>query len=88
MDGYGNETPYFPFGHPSRQAPSSGPAKRKKDVQHHSHIVLFGFCSNSFLYLQGGMTDHTTDGMDLVPQPWVSPMPFSNIFGQKHRHNG
>ena len=32
MDGYGNETPYFPFGHPSRQAPSSGPPKRKKEV--------------------------------------------------------
>lgn len=26
------------------------------------------------------MAEHTTDGMDLVPQPWVSPFP--NIFDQ------
>lgn len=37
MDGYNNETPYFPFGHPTRQAAASsssstGPAKRKKEV--------------------------------------------------------
>ncbi|XP_045030362.1 transcription factor 12 isoform X10 [Daphnia magna] len=78
VDGYGNETPYFPFGHPSRQAPSSGPAKRKKD---------------------GGMTDHTTDGMDLVPQPWygsenmefpqdspryTSPKPGGGLYGDSY----
>ncbi len=25
-----------------------------------------------FMFSQGGMAEHTTDGMDLVPQPWVS----------------
>ncbi|XP_046451450.1 transcription factor 12-like isoform X31 [Daphnia pulex] len=78
MDGYGNETPYFPFGHPSRQAPNSGPAKRKKE---------------------GGMTEHTTDGMDLVPQPWygsenmdfpqdspryTSPKPGGGLYGDSY----
>jgi len=33
MEGYNNEqAAYFPFGHPSRQASSSGPGKRKKEV--------------------------------------------------------
>ena len=72
MDGYGNETPYFPFGHPSRQAPNSGPAKRKKEVLSERWINERFAKIVDFLSLQGGMTEHTTDGMDLVPQPWVS----------------
>ena len=75
MDGYGNETPYFPFGHPSRQAPSSGPPKRKKEVPLSGQTFFFESCSNhAFLLSQGGMAEHTTDGMDLVPQPWVSAL--------------
>lgn len=52
MDGYSNETPYFPFGHPSRQAPSSGPGKRKKEVSSSSKNRLFlEFCSDCCLFM-------------------------------------
>jgi len=73
-------SPYFPFGatgNPSRQAPPNGGplVKRKKEVRPIIPRLINPYGDgNTFFspprYIHQGM--ETTDGLDLVPQPWVS----------------
>lgn len=63
----------LPFWTSFQTSPQLWPSKEEKRSTA-TKIDYSKFCSNCRLFfsLQGGMTEHTTDGMDLVPQPWVS----------------